>query len=47
MDTGGSGVNVLKVNNFSSAGPRCYIKIQLSTEGEFIYSFILFVFLFP
>ena len=46
-DTGGSGVNGLKVNNFLTAEPLCYIKVQLSTEGEFIYFFVLFVFLFP
>ena len=44
-DTGGSGVNVLKVNNFSTAEPLCYIKVQLSTEGEFIY-FLFYLFFF-
>ena len=45
VDTRGSGVDGLKVNNFSTAKPLCYIKVQLSTEGEFIYLlFYLFFF---
>ena len=48
-DTGVSGVNGLKVNNFSTAEPLCYIKNSFLAlkESLSIFFFILIVFLFP